>query len=83
MAAATAFNIVVTVICFFILIALYNVFLIPHIAAEKAYIGLPLLFILAAIIAFVAYQRVLRIYIRRKEGFPPEKEDPPAETEHQ
>jgi hypothetical protein len=65
---ATVFNIVVTVLCFFILIVLYNVFLVPHIPAEKAYIGLLFLFIIAVIIAFVVYQRALRIY---RGGFPP------------
>jgi hypothetical protein len=72
-AAATVFNIVVTVICFFLLVLLYNALLIPHIPGEKAFIGLPVLFILAVIITFAAYQRILRIYIRKKES-PPETE---------
>ncbi|MDR2661639.1 MAG: leader peptide processing enzyme [Treponema sp.] len=74
-AAATVFNILVTTVCFFILVLLYNMILIPHIPAEKAFTGLPFLFILAVIITFAVYQRVLRIYLRKMEGFPPEKEN--------
>jgi uncharacterized membrane protein len=64
MIAATGFNMVVTALCFIILLLLYMVLLIPHIPAEAAFGAFPVLFILAVIFSFLVYRRFLKQYLK-------------------
>jgi hypothetical protein len=66
MFAATVFNIVVTMICFTLLLLLYSILLVPHIPAERAFIAFPFLFVIAVILSFLVYQRVLKVYLKKK-----------------
>jgi phosphatidylglycerophosphate synthase len=64
--AATVFNIVATSICFFLLLLLYSLFLAPRISPKMIPIGFPFLFIAAVILSCVVYQRVLKLYLKKK-----------------
>jgi len=66
MFAATVFNIVVTMICFTLLLVLYSVLVIPRIPSEVIPIAFPFLFIIAVILSFLVYQRVLKVYLKKK-----------------
>ncbi|MDR0598579.1 MAG: leader peptide processing enzyme [Treponema sp.] len=66
MLAATAFNILVTALCLVILLVLYGLLLSPHIPAEKAFIGLPILFVIALVLSFVIYQLTLKTILKKR-----------------
>ncbi|GHV86160.1 hypothetical protein AGMMS50230_17680 [Spirochaetia bacterium] len=76
MLAATVFNIIVTVICFFVLWLIYMALLVPHIPAESAFVGLPVLFVAALVLSVVIYQRALKVFLK-KWPFPGLKGPPP------
>ncbi|MDR2073061.1 MAG: leader peptide processing enzyme [Spirochaetaceae bacterium] len=81
MIAATAFNIIATVLCFIVLLLFYMVLLIPHIPAEAAFMGLPVLFAAAVIASCVAYRWILTRYLRTHPhgmGGTPEKPGTPV-----
>jgi len=63
--AATVFNIGATAICFIILMLLYTALLVPHIPAESAFFGLPLLFTVSIVLSFFIYQKVLKRYLHK------------------
>ena len=65
MLAATVFNIAATAICFIILMLLYTALLVPHISAESAFFGLPLLFTASMVLSFIVYQKLLKRYLHK------------------
>jgi len=65
MLVATAFNIVLTAICFFVLFLVYTVFLLRYIPPEKAFIGFPVLFIGALVLAFFIYRKAVKAYLKK------------------
>jgi len=65
MLAATVFNIAATAISFIILMLLYTALLVPHMPAESAFFGLPLLFTASIILSFFAYQKLLKRYLHK------------------
>jgi len=67
--AATVFNCIVTVICFFVLMLLYSFFVIPHIPDKANAVGFPLLFLVSLALSFFIYHRALKLY-RKKWPFP-------------
>ena len=60
--AATAFNILVTVICFAIFLLLFSVLAIPHISDQAGFIGSLLLLAVSCVLSFLVYQYVLNRY---------------------
>jgi hypothetical protein len=66
MFAATVFNIVVTVICFTLLLVLYSFLVIPRIPNETAFIAIPFLFVISVVLSFLIYQRALKVYLKKK-----------------
>jgi hypothetical protein len=66
MFAATVFNIVITVICFALLLILYSVLLVPRISSKMIPLGFPFLFIAALVLSFMVYQKVLKVYLKKK-----------------
>jgi len=65
MLAATIFNIVITALCFIILMLFYTALLVPHMPAESAFFGLPLLFTASIVLSFFIYQKVLKRYLHK------------------
>jgi len=63
--AGTAINIAVTVICLVVLFLLYTAFLVPHIPADKASIGVPILFVASLAIAFVTYRKIVKVFLQK------------------
>jgi hypothetical protein len=63
--AATAFNIIVTVICFTALLFCYARFLAPRIPGEGQAWGFPVIFIAAIALSFVIYRLVLKQLLKK------------------
>jgi len=64
--AATVFNIIVTVICFMILLLLYSVFALPYIPDKADAVGFPLLFLVSLVLSFLIYQHALKLYLKKR-----------------
>jgi len=65
MLIATAFNIAITALCFLVLFLIYTVFLLRYIPAEKAFIGIPVLFIGALVLAFFVYRKAIKAFLKK------------------
>ncbi|MDR2702367.1 MAG: hypothetical protein LBB72_08045 [Spirochaetaceae bacterium] len=65
MLAGTALNIVLTGISIIVLFLLYTVFLVPHIPADKASIGIPILFVASFAIAFISYRKIVKAFLQK------------------
>ena len=65
-AAATVFNMAVTIICFTILMLPYSVLLIPRISEKTAYAGVYLLLAAAIVFSFLIYRRALKLYLKKR-----------------
>jgi hypothetical protein len=63
--AGTAVNIALTAFFIIVLFVLYTAFLVPHIPAEKAFIGIPILFIVSFAIAFIAYRKIVKVFLQK------------------
>jgi len=63
--AGTAINIAITVICMIALFLLYTAFLVPHIPADKASIGVPILFVASLAVAFVLYRKIVKVFLQK------------------
>ena len=63
--AATAFNILTTVICFTFLMLLYSILAVSHIPEKIRFIGFPLLFLASIILSFLIYRVVLKLYLKK------------------
>jgi uncharacterized membrane protein (DUF485 family) len=62
---ATAFNILITIICFLILMVIYARFLIDKLPQESVAWGFPIIFIAAIALSFVVYRLVLKQLMKR------------------
>jgi uncharacterized membrane protein (DUF485 family) len=62
---ATVFNILVTIICFVILLVLYAKFLAPTLPESSAAWGFPVIFIGAIALSFVVYRLILKQLMKR------------------
>ena len=58
--AATAFNILVTAVCFGILLLLFSVLVMPHLSDTAGFIGSLFLLVASVVVAFFVYQCVLK-----------------------
>jgi energy-coupling factor transporter transmembrane protein EcfT len=65
MLAATVFNIVITILCFLILMLIYTVFVVPHIPDNVSSYGFPIIFLASFFISFLAYQKALKLYLKK------------------
>jgi hypothetical protein len=64
---ATLFNILVTVICFAVLIVLYAKTIMPVIPEDGRSWGFPLIFIASIVISFFVYRLALKLFLRKVE----------------
>jgi hypothetical protein len=62
---ATAFNILITIICFVALLVLYARFFIPILPESSAAWGFPVIFIGAIALSFVIYRLVLKQIMKK------------------
>jgi uncharacterized membrane protein (DUF485 family) len=62
---ATAFNILVTVICFVVLLVIYARFLLPMLPESSASWGFPVIFIGAIALSFVLYRIILKQVMKK------------------
>jgi len=65
MLVATAFNIAITAICFFVLFLIYTVLLLRYIPADKAYIGIPVIIIGSLVLAFFIYRKAIKAFLKK------------------
>ncbi|MDR3335021.1 MAG: leader peptide processing enzyme [Treponema sp.] len=78
---ATAFNILITIISFFVLLLLYGKVLAPLIPETGVAWGLPVIFIGALALSFVIYRMILKQLLKRidmEKYFDPIFGPPPA-----
>jgi len=57
----TIFNILITIICFFIILALYSQFLYPLLPEESASWALPAVFMVSILASFFIYRLVIKV----------------------
>ena len=62
---ATVFNIVVTLLCFMIMVILYAKFIIPLLPEEGQALAFPLMFIAALVITFFLYRYALKLLMKK------------------
>jgi membrane protein implicated in regulation of membrane protease activity len=62
---ATLFNILVTVLCFVLLLILYAKLLMPLLPEGSPIWALPILFVASIIVSFIAYRFVLQLLVKR------------------
>jgi len=62
---ATAFNILITIVCFLILFVLYAKFLMPSLPEDAAAWGFPVIFIGAIALSFVLYRLILKHLMKK------------------
>ena len=62
---ATLFNILVTIICFAVLIVLYAKSIMPVIPENGRSWGFPLIFIASIAISFFVYRLVLKLFLKK------------------
>ena len=67
--AAVVFNMLLTLICFAILLPLYSFFVIPRIPQEPGFFGFPLVIVISLALSFFIYQRFLALYLK-KHSYP-------------
>ncbi|MCL1928112.1 MAG: hypothetical protein FWG07_04905 [Treponema sp.] len=65
MLGATVFNILLVVICFFVLILFYSILLVPIIPENVSFIGLPLVLLSSFILSFLIYQKAIKLYLKK------------------
>jgi hypothetical protein len=62
---ATAFNILVTIVSFVVMLVLYSKYLLPALPEDSAAWGLPVIFIGSMVLSFVTYRVVLKQILKR------------------
>jgi uncharacterized membrane protein (DUF485 family) len=62
---ATVFNILITIISFVVLLAIYAKFIMPRIPGEGAAWGFLIIFIAALVLSFVLYRVILKHLLKR------------------
>ncbi len=62
---ATAFNILVTLLCIGLLLAVYGYLIMPLLPAESAAWGIPVVFILSIVLSFIIYRAVIKIFTKK------------------
>jgi len=65
MLVATAFNIAITAVCFVVLFLIYTVFLLRYVPADKAFIGFPVIFVGALVLAFFIYRKSIKAFLKK------------------
>ncbi|MDR2478195.1 MAG: leader peptide processing enzyme [Treponema sp.] len=64
---ATVFNILVTVLCFFLLLTLYAKLLLPAVPETGQGWAIPLIFIAAIALSFLVYRFALKLLLKKVE----------------
>jgi len=65
MLIATAVNIAITAVCFFVLFLIYTVFLLRYVPADKAYIGIPVIIVGSLVLAFFIYRKAVKAFLKK------------------
>ena len=61
----TVFNILITIICFFILLAIYSNLLYPALPEDSAAWALPIIFVASIVASFFIYRQVVKIVSKK------------------
>jgi hypothetical protein len=61
----TVFNILITIISFFILILLFSTFLIPHLPENSGAWVMPVAFVLAIVSSFFLYRLAIKLLMKK------------------
>ncbi len=62
---ATVINIVITLVCMFILLIVYVRVIVPFLPEESAAGGIPIIFILAIVISFLIYRAGVKLFMKK------------------
>ena len=65
MFSATIVNIILTIVCFTILMLLYTAFVAPHISENMNNIGFPVIFFASLGSSFFIYQKALKVFLKK------------------
>jgi len=63
--AATVFNVLITMICFLLLIAIYSQFFFPILPQDSIAWALPVIFILAIVAAIFIYRALIKLLVKK------------------
>ncbi|MCL2381135.1 MAG: leader peptide processing enzyme [Treponema sp.] len=61
----TVFNILVTVLCFFLFLFVYSRFLFPHLPAGSAAWMIPVNFVMSIAASFLIYRQVVKLIMKK------------------
>jgi len=61
----TVFNIIITVLCFILLLVLYGSLLLPHLPQSSSSWVIPVIFIGSIVISFLVYRLVIKIVMKK------------------
>ena len=61
----TAFNIIITVLSFIILLVLYGSLLLPRLPEGGGTWGIPVIFIVSIVVSFLAYRLLIKIIMKK------------------
>jgi len=62
---ATVFNVLVTVVCFVILLVLFARLIMPSLSESAAGVGIPVIFIGSIVLSFVIYRFILKRVMKK------------------
>ncbi len=62
---ATVFNLLVTIISFIVLLALYGWLIVPKLPESAGASGVPVIFIASFVIAFFVYRAALKVFMKK------------------
>jgi prepilin signal peptidase PulO-like enzyme (type II secretory pathway) len=62
---ATAFNILITVVCFILLLVVFIKFITPYLPESAAAWGFPIIFVGAIVLSFVLYRIILKQLMKK------------------
>jgi len=63
--AATVFNIIITMICFLVILVLYSRFFFPRLPEESITWALPVIFVLSIVASIFIYRLVIKILMKK------------------
>jgi len=61
----TVFNIIITILCFILLLILYGSVIVPHIPQASSSWVIPVIFIASIVISFLVYRLAIKIIMKK------------------
>ena len=61
----TVFNVLITIVCFVILLVIYSRFLYPALPESGAAWALPIIFVASIVVSFLVYRQAVKIVMKK------------------